>query len=86
MERVWIDGSIWAIYMTLIGSIITVFVLLKRNAILFALVVLWAFYGIYIKRMSVGDENSLAIIQILKMNMIGIIVFMFPRAKKWFEY
>jgi hypothetical protein len=81
-----LDGSIWAINMTTIGAIITVFVLFKRNAILFALVVLWAFYGIYTKRMAIGDENSLAMIPILRMNMVGVIVFTFTRAKKWFSY
>lgn len=81
-----IEGSIWAINMTTIGAFITVFVLFKRNAILFAIVVLWAFYGIYFKRMAIGDENSLAIIQVLKMNMIGICVFIVIYAKKWFSY
>lgn len=81
-----IDDHIWAIIMVIIGSFITVLVLFSRNAILFALVVLWAFYGIYTKRLDIGDENSLAIVQLLKMNMIGIIAFTMIRAQKWFSY
>lgn len=81
-----VDAYLWAIYMIIVGALVGAFVLFKRNAILFAFVIIWAFYGIYIKRTALGDADSLAILQIVKMNMIGLIVISFSRVKQWFSY
>lgn len=81
-----VDPYLWAIYMIMVGALVGAFVIFKRNAILFVFVIIWAFYGIYVKRTAIGDAESLAILQIVKMNMIGLIVISFSRVKKWFSY
>lgn len=76
----------WAKIMILIGTIISVLVLLKRNAVFYGLVVVWAFYGIYIKRSQIGDVESDSMINNTTIAIIVVFCLVLLKAKKWFEY
>ncbi|OJV22991.1 MAG: hypothetical protein BGO30_01025 [Bacteroidetes bacterium 41-46] len=45
-----IPENIWAIIMIVAGTILSILFLLKRSDIFYALVIIWAFYGIIVKR------------------------------------
>ena len=76
----------WAKIMIIIGLIVTAYITLTRNAIFFGLTVMWAFWGIHLKRNMVGDEVSLSIENVAFFG-IGIVFLLVAfRAKKWLSY
>lgn len=81
-----IDGANWAKIMVIIGLIVASFVILKRNAIFYGFVVLWAFYGIHIKRSQIADMPSLEIDTVVYFCMGFIFLLLIFRTKRWFDY
>jgi hypothetical protein len=81
-----VDGANWAKIMILIGLIIVSFVMITRNAIFFGFVVLWAFWGIHLKRSQVGDAPSMEIDKVVYFCLAVIVLLIFLRAKRWFAY
>ena len=81
-----IDASIWAKIMIIVGAIITCFVLYRRNAIFYGMVVIWAFFGIHLKRTQIGDLASMEIDKIVFFCLGFIVIVLLLRAKKWFSY
>jgi hypothetical protein len=76
----------WAKIMIVIGTVITAFVLWQRNAIFYGFVVLWAFWGIHLKRVAIGDAPSLAIDTIVYGCMGFLLLLVIIKTKRWFDY
>lgn len=81
-----IDNAAWAKIMIIIGLVLTVFVVIQRNAIFYALVVVWAFYGIHLKRSQIADMPSLSIDNVVLFCLGFITLTVLVRIKKWFDY
>ena len=81
-----IEGDDWAKIMIIVGAIITCLVLLTRNAVFFGLVVIWAFYGIHVKRAQIGDLASMEIDKIVFFCLGIIVIVLLLRVQKWFSY
>ncbi len=81
-----IDAANWAKIMIIIGLVVVSFVLITRNAIFYGFVVLWAFWGIHLKRTQVGDAPSMEIDKIIYFCLGIIALTILFRAKRWFAY
>jgi hypothetical protein len=81
-----IDGATWAKIMIIVGLAVVSFVLMTRNAIFYGFVVLWAFWGIHLKRTQVGDVPSMEIDKIVYFCLGFIVLLILLRAKRWFAY
>jgi hypothetical protein len=81
-----IEADAWAKIMIIVGTAITCFVLYKRSAIFYGLVVLWAFWGIHLKRVQIGDAPSLEINTIVYFCMGFLLLVIILRVKRWFDY
>jgi hypothetical protein len=68
-----LSASTWAIIMLSIGATLAVFMLFRRKNYAYALVVIWAYYGIYAKRQT-SENPEIAQMALL---LIGIIAFSF---------
>lgn len=80
------DGVVWAKIMIIIGLVLTVFVVIQRNALFYALVVMWAFYGIHLKRSQIADMDSLSIDNVSLFCLGVITLTVLIRTKRWFDY
>jgi len=68
----------WTVLVIGTATAITILTLIKRKDIFFSLVILWAFFGIISKRMSVSPEPTQAIIISLGVGLVaifGVMVF-----------
>ncbi|MES2794427.1 MAG: hypothetical protein V4683_00605 [Bacteroidota bacterium] len=81
-----IEPANWAKIMIVIGAIITAFVLWQRSAIFYGIVVLWAFWGIHLKRMQIGDIVSLEINTIVYSCLGFLLLLIVFRTKRWLNY
>lgn len=81
-----IEPAVWAKIMISIGFILCLFMVLKQRAIFFGLVVLWAFYGIYLKRMAISDEISISLANYISYLLGAIPVMILLKLKSWFAY
>ncbi len=50
-----IDPSIWAIIMIIVTVLLSVFIIMKKGNPFFGLVIMWALYGIILKRVSIDE-------------------------------
>lgn len=64
----------WTIWMIQAGTIITILMVMRRNNLYFAAVVLWAFYGIIRKRQEAGAVAGQPVINMCVMAMLIIVV------------
>jgi hypothetical protein len=48
----------WTILMIIIGALLALLMIFRRNNVVYAFVAIWAFYGILSKRSAIGDAES----------------------------
>ncbi|WP_395626472.1 hypothetical protein [Daejeonella sp.] len=77
-----ISESLWAIILIAIASLITLFMVIIRKNIPFGLVVLWALYGIVLKRQQVNAIEFESVIQASFMAFIIIFIGLIIRLLK----
>ena len=85
-NRFGLSEEFWAITMIIVGSLITIFVIIKINNIVYGLVVIWAFIGIIIKRAEVA--GMVAYKEIIYTSAICIIIIYLSdvfQLKKWLK-
>ena len=75
--------ELWTVVVLIAAALITLAVLFTRNDLFFALVILWAFFGILIKRLAVDSPPSRAIIATLAVSMAVIGVVLLLRIPRW---
>jgi hypothetical protein len=75
--------ELWTVVVLIVAALITLAVLFTRNDPFFALVILWAFVGILIKRLAVDSPPSRAIIITLAVSMGVIGVALLLRIPRW---
>jgi translocator protein len=80
------DGATWAKIMIAVGFLVCLFMVISKKAVFFGLVVLWAFYGIYIKRLGLQDATSLSIANFASYFLGAIPVIILLKIKAWLAY
>ena len=75
--------ELWTVVVLIVAALITLAVLFTRNDLFFALVILWAFLGILIKRLAVDSPPSRAVIATLAASMAVIAVVLLLRIPRW---
>jgi hypothetical protein len=75
--------ELWTVVVLVVATMITLAVLLTRNDLFYALVILWAFLGILIKRQAVDSPPSRAIIVTLAVCMAVIGLVLLLRIPRW---
>jgi hypothetical protein len=75
--------ELWTVVVLIIAALITMAVLFTRNDLFYALVILWAFLGILIKRLAVDSPPSRAIIVTLGITMAAIVIVLALRIPRW---
>ncbi|MBN1410117.1 MAG: tryptophan-rich sensory protein [Spirochaetales bacterium] len=73
----------WTIAMIIAGTLITLAVVFTRNDLIYGGVVVWAFAGIFIKRINLGYDNFAAIIITVVICAVLILVGGGIRFRKW---
>ena len=71
-----ISESVWAIILIIITLIIAIFIIFFKRNPFFGLVILWAIYGIYLKRMQIDEllyENVIKLCS-FSMGVLGILI------------
>lgn len=76
----------WTTTMIIIGTVIALFVVVVRNNIFYGMAVIWALIGIGIKRESIADPISMAIIPYTEVCIIVLVIGIVFRLKKWLSY
>lgn len=64
----------WTVLVIIIGLIITLYTLLKRNDIAFSLVIAWAYLGIIIKRYFLDPEPIMTIVYVTALSIVLIFI------------
>jgi hypothetical protein len=75
--------ELWTVVVLIAAALITLAVLFTRNDLFYALVILWAFLGILIKRRAVDSPPSRAIVATLVVAMAVIGVVLMLRIPRW---
>jgi hypothetical protein len=70
-----INPIFWTIFVLIIGLIITLYTLLKRNDIAYSLVVVWAYIGIILKRYFQASEPIMSIVFTAIFSIVIIIIY-----------
>ncbi|MEO0288946.1 MAG: tryptophan-rich sensory protein [candidate division WOR-3 bacterium] len=75
---------LWTILMIIISLFLAIFMVLKNNDIIFALVFIWAYIGIIMKQIMFNDKKSIQIILIILSSIIILTFFAtFDEIKKY---
>jgi hypothetical protein len=81
-----IDQQTWTMAMIIIGGLLACLVILSRNYVFYGLAVVWALYGIYLKRQAIGGEVS-EMISTTALFMLGFVVMaILLRIRNWIAY
>jgi hypothetical protein len=75
--------TIWTVVVLIIAVLITLAVLFTRNDIFYALVILWAFFGILFKRLAVDSPPNRSIVITLGIAMAAVGVALLLRIPRW---
>jgi hypothetical protein len=75
--------ELWTVVVLIVAALITLAVLFTRNDLFYALVILWAFLGILIKRLAVDSPPSRAIVMTLGITMAAIAIVLALRIPRW---
>jgi translocator protein len=78
-----LPGDFWTIAVIIAGTLITLLMLLTRNDIFYSLVVVWAFAGIILKRVSIDPNLYLGIIVTAAVCSALILVGAGIRFRRW---
>jgi hypothetical protein len=81
-----LSQAVWAIGVIGVATVITLLMLLRRGDVFYALVVLWAFLGIVLKRSAAGDPASRSVVTAAAICMGLIAALGALRAKKYLTY
>ncbi|UCG00068.1 MAG: tryptophan-rich sensory protein [Spirochaetaceae bacterium] len=73
----------WTVVVLIVATLITIAVLFTRNDLFYALVILWAFLGILIKRLAVDSPPSRAVLVTLAVTMAAIGIVLLLRIPRW---
>ncbi len=71
-DRWGIDPLIWTIIVIAVGTLLTYLILVLRKDIAFSLVVLWAFFGIWLKRMT--QPNTITDVNVATTTSIALVL------------
>jgi hypothetical protein len=82
-NRFGLSQELWTVVVLIVATLITLAVLFTRNDLFYALVILWAFLGILIKRLAVDSPPSRAIIATLAVTMAVILAVLLLRIPRW---
>ena len=82
-NRFGVSEQAWTVIVLVIAALITLAILFARNDVFFALVILWAFLGILIKRLAVDQPPSRAIITTLWVCMAAVGAGLLLRIPRW---
>jgi len=75
--------ELWTVVVLIVAALIALAVLFTRSDLFYALVILWAFLGILIKRLAVDSPPSRAIIITLAVSMAAIGLLLLLRIPRW---
>jgi hypothetical protein len=75
--------ELWTVVVLIVAALITLAVLFTRSDLFYALVILWAFLGILIKRLAVDSPPSRGIIVTLAVTMAVIGIVLLIRIPRW---
>jgi len=75
--------ELWTVVVLIVAALITLAVLFTRNDLFYALVILWAFLGILLKRLAVDSPPSRVIVITLAIAMATIGVALLLRIPRW---
>jgi len=75
--------ELWTVVVLAVAGLITLAVLFTRNDVFYALVILWAFFGILTKRLAEDSPPSRAIVVTLGVAMAVIGVVLLLRIPRW---
>jgi len=81
--RFGLSEEFWTVAVLIVATAITILMLLRRNDAFFALVVLWAFAGIAVKRLAVDAEPRVAILATLAAAAGVIALLIVMRFRAW---
>ena len=69
-----LEEQLWTALVIIAGTLITLGVVYSRGDLFYSLVVLWAFFGIILKRVATPEEPSKLIITVLAVGMVLIVL------------
>ncbi len=81
--RFGLSEEFWTVAVLIVAAAITIVMLLRRNDLFYALVVLWAFAGIAIKRLAVEPEPRVALLSTLGAAAAVIVLLIVVRFRAW---
>lgn len=79
-----ISAPVWAVLMIVAGSGIAIYITWSRNMIFHGLAVIWALYGICLKREAVGDAPDVLHTARACMSILSVVVLL--RVGRWLRY
>jgi hypothetical protein len=82
-NRFGLSEQAWTVIVLVIAALIALALLFRRNDVFFALVILWAFLGILIKRLAVDQPPSRAVITTLWVCMAVVGAGLLLRIPRW---
>jgi len=82
-NRFGVSEELWTVVILIVVALITLAVLFTRNDLFYALVILWAFLGILLKRLAVDSPPSRAIVITLAIAMAAVGVALLLRIPRW---
>ena len=85
-NRLGLSEVFWTITIIIAGAVLTLFMLYKRNDVIYGLVVIWAFIGIIIKRLTSALFVSTGLITVLLLCVFIILTGIVFRFKNWLKY
>jgi hypothetical protein len=84
--RFGLSEAFWAVFVICAATLITLLMLLRRGDVFHALVVLWAFLGIILKRSAAGDPTSRTVVTAAAVCMGLVFVVGAIRGRKYLRY
>jgi len=77
--------QLWTVIVLVVAALITLAVLFTRSDLFYALVILWAFLGILLKRLAVDSPPSRAIVATLAIAMAAVTLVLLLRVPRWLK-
>jgi len=79
--------SFWTVLMIGIGTLLAGLIVWTRHNIFYGLAVMWALYGIYLKRSLVTDDTNSQLVAIVALSCLAAIsLIVLFRVRKWLAY
>lgn len=81
-----LSESDWAIILVEVGAALAVVMVWRFNHLFHGVAVIWALYGIYLKRMAEGSSDSAYVAWAAIAGMVIVAGFVVLQARKWWAY